>query len=236
MSSVLSIKDIYKRVWGKIKADFDWSWFSVFKHYGPVVGTALLYYVVRGGELTMTLWSFAEPALYALGGAALVFFPHILWNLWLAPYRIMEERLNSIQENKVFGGTSPQPEPIKLVDFADYKNHKNIELFGAACLWGGLEPHYPLRDSKTKAKLSQLKSVIRSGDLLCQWKSGWESFSEIAGGKPPKRSPDDDQPVSMIALRKYADTIGDVPQFLQHVEVPLLPPTEEKAELDNQSS
>lgn len=167
----------------------------------------------------MSRWSL-EMVLAWVGGMIAAFALHFLWNLWLAPYRAMEERLNEIEENKGSGGNSLQPEPIKLTDFADYINHKNIELFGAACLWIGLEPHYPLRNSKAKAKLSLLKSAIRSGDLSCQWKGRWENWNEITSGKAPRRSPNDDQPVSMIALRKYADTIRNVPPFLEHISVP----------------
>lgn len=102
----------------------------------------------------------------------------------------------------------------------DYQNHKTLSLYEAACLWVGVEPHYPLKNSDAIAKLSFLKSVIRSGHLSCQWKTGIEIMSELTGGKHRRLSPDDDQPVSMVAMRKYADTVGDVPAFLEKVSVP----------------
>ena len=169
----------------------------------------------------MSSWNFGM-VLAWVGGMVGAFVLHFLYNLWLAPYYLLKEHEDEIKKNKGFG--SSQLEPIRLTDFSDYRHHQTIELYAAACLWVGLAPHYPLKNSQAIAKLSLLKSVIRNGQLTCRWKSGIEHLSELTGGKNRRLSPDDDQPVSMIALRKYADTVRDVPAFLKNVSVP---PTEE---------
>ena len=155
----------------------------------------------------MSIW---EGGLYSfLIFIALVFFPCFLWNLWLAPYRILEEQINRIDENR-------GPKTIKLTDFSGYIRYQDIELYGAACLWEGFEPHYPIKDSKILARLGELRSAVRKKVLSSKW---GPTLQDIARGVSNPSLPDD-YPVSIIALRKYADSIGDVPVFLQHVSVP----------------
>lgn len=211
MPSHIFFKDLVKQAWSDTRAEIGLSWGTAIRTFAAFVGTILLYYWFKSEADVMSVW---EGGLYSfLIFIALVFLPCFLWNLWLAPYRILAERFNE----RLNTHKEESSDPPKSADFSDYKNYTDIELYGAACLWVGLEPHYPLRDSKAKAKLGLLKSAIRKKKLSSSWQSS--SLKDIYEGVTD-RSPTDHQPVSMIALRKYADFIGDVPTFLEHVSVP----------------
>lgn len=84
-----------------------------------------------------------EPVLYGLCGMTLTFVIHFLWNLWLAPYRLIEQRLNeelSNREKDTFvTSTTRQREP-KPANIALYHNHTTLLLYEAACLWVEIEP------------------------------------------------------------------------------------------------
>lgn len=215
MSSVISDKNFFKSSCKKTLSDFGVSCSSIVTYSTTTLVPLILSLWLKWEELAVSGWRVAwEPFLYGLCGMTLTFVVHFLWNLWLAPYRAMEERLSEIEENKGSGSASLQPEPTKLTDFSGYKHHDNIQLYEAACLWVGLAPHHPLKDPKADVKLSLLKSAIRGRKLS----SNWERFSlkdKYEG--VTDRSPSDHQPVSMIALRKYADSIDDVPTFLKQV-------------------
>ena len=125
-----------------------------------------------------------------------------------------------------------QQEPLRKFDVADYSEYTSYLLYEAACLWVGIKPHHPVRDYLSEVKLGQLKSAIRDGDLLCQWQNGLLIFLNFLSGRPTTLpNPSDHQPVPAIALRRYADSIGEVPAFLRNVQVPVeLPPAEGNAE------
>ena len=153
--------------------------------------------------------------LYVVAGALFVVIPTFLWNLWLAPYRIMQECLDDAIKNNQLSNT----EIPRGVDLADYSHHKNVLLYEAACLWVEVEPHHPVRHPRAKAKLSLLKSAIRGGELVCYWENDFvRVMNAISGGKP--RSPDNRQQVTLVALRRYADRIGELPEFLREVQLP----------------
>ena len=111
----------------------------------------------------------------------------------------------------------------------DYSEYHNYLLYEAACLWVGVRPHHPVTHLKAEIKLGQLKSAIRAGQLQCHWRNALGDFMAFLAGKPiENRDPSDHQPVGPVSLRRYADSRGDVPEFLRHVQVPVeLPPAEE---------
>ena len=115
-------------------------------------------------------------------------------------------------------------------NIADYSKYHNYLLYEAACLWVRVRPHHPVTHETAEIKLRQLKSAIRVGRLQCPWRNGLGDFMALLAGQPiNNRDPSDKQPVGPVALRRYADSIGDVPEFLRHVQVPVeLPPAEEK--------
>lgn len=170
-----------------------------------------------------------EMVLYVIGGTGLAFVLHFLWNLWLAPYRILEERLDnklSVTEKSTSSNSPKEPQPANA---ALYQNHKTLSLYEAACLWVEIEPHYPIVDQRAGAKLSCLKGAVRNGELVCAWRSSWTHIVDTVQGIRDK-TPTDSQEVAMVALRRYAEKIGSIPLFLRHVSLPLESSKKEGAE------
>ena len=153
-----------------------------------------------------------------------------LWNLWLAPYRLMEERL----EESLASGKLPAPTPVPIeIDVAAYKGYPNFLLYEAACLWVEIEPHYPVEHSMAKIKLGQLKSAIRGHELYCVKRGGLAALYVAMNGGSGWT---DHEQVSSVELRQYADRIGDVPKFLQHVQVPVELPSDKSEKAPPRSS
>ena len=213
MPSDILFKDLVKRAWHDTRAEIGWSWGMAVRSCVAFIGIILFHYWFKSEADAMSVW---EEGLYSfLIFIALVFLPCFLWNLWLAPYRILSEHFDRASDRLGRGSSTSQSDLPKPANFAEYRQYMSIELHGAACLWVGLEPHHPLKDSRARAKLGQLKSAVRGGVLVCKWKNNWKEFATGI----TDQSPTDHQPVSMTALRKYADSIGDVPKFLEHVSV-----------------
>ena len=145
-----------------------------------------------------------------------------LWNLWLAPYRLMREHLEAILEaiengkNIREGQAAPdvkQATPSKA-NISDWTNVELLSLNDAACLWVGLEPHSPIATPNGRAVFSQLKGAIKAGSLQCNWPSALEFLS---GQKWPQA----DQVISMVELAKYAvNQKLPIPEFLRNVKFP----------------
>ena len=154
-----------------------------------------------------------------------VFVPTFLYNLWLAPYRLLEKRLDNelTGSKRAVSGSPKEPQPANV---AFYQNHKTLSLYEAACLWVEIEPHDPITDQGATAKLSFLKGAVRNDELICAWRSSWTRIYDIVHGIKDK-SPTDHQEVSMVALRRYAEKIGNIPLFLRHVSLPVESPKKE---------
>ena len=174
--------------------------------------------------------------MYGVAFLCLAIIPTFLWNLWLAPYRLIEKRLeneiNAIRNSTQFIPSNVIEEPEK-VDVSDFQNHSNLMLYEAACLWVGLEPHFPIRNQEARTMLSQLKSAIRSHQLSCPWRRGLLPLLQALSGTM-EGTPGDEQIVSMIALRRYAEKIGKVPMFLLHISLPP-EPSDDEGESRNKS-
>ena len=151
----------------------------------------------------------ADIILYiaAFIGAAVI--PVFLWNLWLAPLRLARE----VETQK-----PTVPEKADLVAWGKYKTFK---LYEAACLWVGTEPHYPIVDQAAENALSRLRHaiVLRELSFVPNWVFINETLPELFIKSRSTWRPTHDQQVTAIHLRTYADRIGDVPEFLQHVKI-----------------
>ena len=166
--------------------------------------------------------------IYAAAFISFAIVPTFLWYLWLAPYRLMEKHLenelNAIRNSTKLAPSDDIEEPQK-VDISYYQNNQNFLLYEAACLWVEIDPHHPIRDQKARAKLSQLKSAIRGNELNCVWGNVFTQLSDVINGNQT-RTPSDNQRVSIIALKRYAEAIGDIPSFLWNVLLPTEPSNE----------
>ena len=129
------------------------------------------------------------------------------YNLWLAPLRIArEERVG-------------QPTPSRTADITLYQGLDHYRLDEVACLWFGIEPEDPVTDSRAKAMLARLKHAYIDGNIRKHQNDDMHSFlvllTKFHGSRPPNS-----ERVTAPALRQYAEAIGDIPAFLQSVQVP----------------
>ena len=170
-------------------------------------------------ELTLTAIAF----MAALIPLVLLF----IWNLWLAPYRIMKDSL----ESAIAIGHLPAKSKPRKVDVSDYREYRNLLLYEAACLWVGINPQHPVEGPGAELKLGQLKNAIRGGELKYVQKNTPADLMAVFFGRTTEKNTSDKQQVMSVELRRYAAMIGDVPEFLSHVQVPLEPPNE-PAEVD----
>ena len=202
---------------------FDWSWSAIIRSIVVPLAFVIFVFFVRGKDAAMLEAIDILLFTFAFLGVSIV--PIFLWNLWLAPYKILEEQIELLGEQLY---SAREAKPSEKADVWDYTKHTNFLLYEAACLWAGLEPHRPIVDKKARAKLSQLKSAIRCGDLLCVWGNTWSKLIDALNGSDV-RSPSDTQRVSVVELRRYAEKKYDVPDFLQHVQVPKALPAAQEA-------
>ncbi len=157
----------------------------------------------------------ADFALYAAAFAGAAIIPILVWNLWLAPYRLMRERLDKAIADGKLPSAHP-PTQLTPAVIAQLDKTPVYKLGDAACLWVGLEPHNPIKDPRALARFHQLSGAARAGHL-----PGPDGLTAVAYALNARAWwPTHDHPVSAVALRRYAEHLGDVPAFLASVEVP----------------
>ena len=110
-------------------------------------------------------------------------------------------------ENVLSAGGTPSPW-MSVTDFRSYDGYVDFELYEAACLWVGIEPHYPVQHPDAKRMLGQLRSAVRNHALNCT------EISLFA-----IESPKDTSPIRRDDLLDYAAGIGDIPAFLAQEEI-----------------
>ena len=141
-------------------------------------------------------------------------------NLWLAPYRLINKKMDQRSVRHPLSPDYRQP------NVKHWEGTKTFKLGDAACLWVGVRPHSPIDDDRAEGKFALLSSAMISGEIPYR-PGGLRALTNALEGKRPW--PEYSYPVSAIYLRKYADRTNDVPTFLQSVEVPPDPePVEDK--------
>lgn len=173
----------------------------------------LLMVLLRGTEHAVN--QAADIALYALAFSGAALIPVFLWNLWLAPYRSMNEQLEQALADAMrpSEGAERPPGPTDVSTYADTTVYR---LGDAACLWVGVQPHAPISNSRAKAAFTRLSGAVQSGQL--PGRGGWASAVFAFNGRT--WWPDHDHPVSTVDLRRYAEQLDDVPAFLASVQIP----------------
>ena len=207
------MQNTFRRAIADTRRSFDLTIATIVRSVVVPVAAVLLMAAVRGFEHAVN--EAADIVLYVLaaGGAAVI--PVFLWNLWLAPYRLMHERL----DKAIADGTLPSQDADASPDPANISAYANTTVYrleDAACLWVGLEPHKPITDPAALAMRRQLGGAMAVGQLAGRY-GLTPTLMSISG-----RSwwPEHDHAVSAVALRQYADALGDVPAFLESVQVP----------------
>ena len=202
--------DILRRAWGDAKRSFGLRWQS-FVHYVIVPGLAVfLLWLLLGRKQAMDeIWIFG----CYLAAVFLLFVFSFLWNLWLAPYRMLKEEVDKLPKSSgiTIHGSLAQGFNVKI-----WEGIPVFQLGDAACLWVGIQPHDPIESEKALAMFKRLSGAVVSGQLKCS--AGFGGLNNLLFGRP--WWPEHAQRVSAINLKRHADNIGKVPPFLQAVEVP----------------
>ena len=169
--------------------------FWLFLAIGPV----LLFYMKGGLETAMPE---LEVLVYSLVTVVSAFAAILLYQLWCAPFKILRDRGDPIAMQIV-------PEV--------WKNVTAYTLDEAACLWVDAPPHSPIVNPDARAAFYELRSGMIAGRL--RYRTGVvRTINRVFG---ETEVPKGDQALTAIELRRYADSIGTVPAFLQCVEVPI---------------
>ena len=215
--------DVLEQAYTDTRNSFEWSYSTIL--VGIIVPVGVICLWVYFGKDEKAISEIMDFVIYGVVFLCLAIVPTFLWNLWLAPYRLMERRLdkeiNAIRNSTEFKSSDDIEVPQK-VDVSLYQNHKSLHLYEAACLWVEIEPHHPIRNPKARAKLSQLKKDINSRKLICEWRNIITQLADIMNANQ-SRTPSDNQLVSMLNLRRYAEMMNDIPSFLWHVQLPTEP-------------
>ena len=159
----------------------------------------------------------SDIALYIIAFIGAAFIPCLLWHLWLAPYRILNEKLEELGTGNVGGGVAPAL-PSK-VDVLMWDGTPIFQLGDAACLWVEVEPHKPISNMAARAMFAKLSGAIIAGQLHFS-KHPFRELSEIFNGLTSNLRYSDK--VSAVGLKQYAQSIGDVPKFLESVKLPMV--------------
>ena len=151
-------------------------------------------------------------------GIALVILV-FLWQLWLAPLRLAKiERCLAAQEREAGYQLMPK---FDRADADEWGKYPVFKLHEAACLWVGIEPHYPIVDCEAKDAFYKLRHAIGLGQMgfVQTLEYIFNRFAEGLMQSPSTWRPTDTEKVTAIQLRKYADMIGEVPEFLKNVKI-----------------
>ena len=196
------------RAWRETKGSYGLTWGAAVRTILSVAAGLGLVWAVFG--LPEAMNEGALYALYILAAIGAGFVPLFLWNLWLAPYRLMNEKI----ERSVRRTSSPDYWTPNVDHWAGTKTFK---LGDAASLWVGVRPGNPIEDDRAAGKFAELSGAMMRGEIHYA-PGGLRGLTNFLEGKRPW--PEYSQPISAIALRRYADAKNDVPAFLQSVEVP----------------
>ena len=133
------------------------------------------------------------------GAAAIVVF---LWNLWLAPYKIIHDKLDRIEKF----GSQPGEATLGLnttpANPSIWKHAQELKLFQIAELSGGLSPHGPSEGSNdiARAVYSELFAALEAGTLKGSSIPGFPTLYTRVKRKD---------------LQKYFSGRDDCPEFLK---------------------
>ena len=88
------MQNILQRAWRDTYRSYGLSRQEIARKAVAAIGTVGILYLIFGGDVaTSEAWVIAATLVAAAAGT---FVPEFLWNLWLAPYRIMHDQLDKI--------------------------------------------------------------------------------------------------------------------------------------------
>ena len=203
---------LFKRAWRDTIHDLGFNLGTFWRSLAvPSVFVFLLFIWYDGNK---AVGEAIEVGLYVVAFIVTAIVPTFLWNLWLAPYRLMEESIgNAIAGDRII------MEEIPTLCIEDWEKVEVLHLHQAACLWVNVVPHYPIRDQRARAALAQLKGAIKTGKLFCEENRYSLLVHALAASKIPWVK--DNEAVTRNELAKYARLLAQpIPDFLKSVELP----------------
>ena len=140
--------------------------------------------------------------LFTIAPLIIVMAAMFLWNLWLAPYRLLDEKLDRIEKSSSQPGETTLEIKYDRADPAKWKHVQELKLFQAAELCGGVSPHGASEGSNDRARAaySELLAALRAGTLKGSDEPEWANFHTRIKRKD---------------LQKYLGKRGDYPEFLK---------------------
>ena len=162
------------------------------------------------------------------GNYLLIAFGTITFAYAVAPQSVLTWARNTVRSSK----SAPNLLVQRNVDFSkpinpeDWEGVEVYSLNEAACLWVDVEPHDPIVGAKAKPQFFRLRSAMATGKLPYH-KGMIRVLNEITG---ERSLPTGSSILTAIALRRYANSKGNVPAFLQSVKVPVDQETPEDKE------
>lgn len=184
-----------------------WAIYFIAYKIAAVVRLGLL------GALTDVMDWLIAAALPTIAVLLSIFF----LQLWLAPYRLLRDEIgvtNDLRDSDSEIGIGRAP-----VDSSEYARYPDFRLWEAASLWVNTRPQNPVETPSAEAKLGQLQSAIRCGQLQANWGNNFIALIEQVNGVR-RTNPPTNQRVSAIELKRYAIAIDEDPEFLRHVDPP----------------
>ena len=100
------MQGVFRRARDDTRAAFGFKWGTGARFVPASAAVLLLFYYFRGGTEAMN--EGIEIALYVIAFFAAAVVPTFLWNLWLAPYKIVNENISKLETqiataNKILG-------------------------------------------------------------------------------------------------------------------------------------
>ena len=145
--------------------------------------------------------------VYGLGSFVVAMVLLLLWNLWLAPHRLIEERMLEWIRKSTRPSIPVQDSALEAVpetaDPAAWKHVPEFQIWEVADICGGISPTDPdeRENDASRAMFTQLTRAVKAG-ILRPIDDPWVHSVRF-------------RRVKREELKRYFTDLGDVPEFLR---------------------
>ena len=202
------------------------AWCNTIRSFGgwrSISGKVILFafgfgflFLARGEEKFVN--EFVNWVFLFLAPAVAVLVLTFLWNLWLAPYRMIKriyradiERINSTLQD-IRAGAWQEDADLTVEGWASPDG--TITVLQAARLWEGVKPQTPA-PVQASERLNWLKDAIKNRTLGAHISSSGLGNENVVFAVTMGQRPPDETRVLVAELRQYAASLGLLPKFLE---------------------
>lgn len=196
----MKVSEILRNAWHHTRPFFRW---------GRKLSVPLVLAVVGAGvgflaqDDAKSISGLGEILLYGLAFCAPVLVLVFLWNLWLAPYRLILERVKTSTGPSVDSENSTPKPDLEGADPLAWRSVPEFQIWQVADLCGGISPESSggKKNDAARAMLAQLLGDLTIGRLIpiADRHSDKGRFARI-----PRTE-----------LRRYFAELGEIPDFLR---------------------